>query len=138
MTSHTRSLLVQRLEFYMLVMVCICVCIYVSRVNGCWVHGSYFNVNTIYKTLKVLSWWRIFTKIHVSLSCKLFEYWSHLMTFKRDVTTVWSTGLDSLVFTEVSDFKCVLRVNYRKLLRTFYMLSILLPANISKKSFCCN
>ena len=54
MTSHPRSLLAQ--------LVCICVCIHVSRVNGCWVHGSYFNVNNIDKTLKVLSWWRIFTK----------------------------------------------------------------------------
>ena len=75
-------------------------------------------------------------QFHVNLSCKLFVYWWRLMTFKRDVTMVWWTGSDSLVVTKVSNFKYVLRINYRYL---FYMkLSILWPANISKKSFGCN
>ena len=64
MTSHPRSLLVQRLVLcaWNGMYVCICVCIDGSMVDECWVHSSYFNVNTKYKTLKVLSWWRIFTK----------------------------------------------------------------------------
>ena len=61
-------------------------------------------------------------QLHVSSSCKLFVHWSHLMTFMRDVTTVWWASLDSLLMM-FEDFLYVIK-------HTF--------TNISKKGFCCN
>ena len=80
-------------------------------------------------------------QFHFGLSWKLCMYWWRLMTFKRDATMVWWASLDSMVVTEeISNIKYVLRVNYRYVLRTLFLmlLSILWPANISKKRLGCN
>ena len=45
-------------------------------------------------------------QLPVSWSSKLFVYWLRLMTFKRDVTTVWWAGMDSLIVTEVLNLIC--------------------------------
>jgi len=54
------------------------------------------------------------------------------MTFMRDVTAVWWASLDSLIVMEVLNF-----MFYELTTGDFDMLlSILLPANKSKKGFC--
>ena len=76
----------------------------------------------------------------ISLSCKLFVFWSHLMTFMRDVTTVWThwylqKSLTLNMFYELTtvffleDFLYVVKYYYLPIYRRRVSVAICLTLN---------